>query len=284
VIPPAPWRVGVISQVAEVAQGYAQIIRALGHEPVMHLAARRRRVDEEPPAEIREWVAKLLWDSPPELDLVYPATRASVATLLRAYDLDLVLCTAFPWRLPAEALGAPKLGIVNGHPSKLPYHRGPVPIGWQIRDGATEIGLTYHLMDEQFDTGPVLAQGAVPLEDDDTVETLWMKFAPLAAQLLPVVFERLAAGDRGDVQEGGSYQSVFEDEYVLVDPSQTATEVHRQVRAWAFTPFAPGERGPILERAGERIRITRSSLVEAAVAERLDCADGPLWILESEPA
>jgi hypothetical protein len=46
---------------------------------------------------------------------------------------------------------------------------------------------------------------------------------------------------------------------------------------------ALGERGPILERDGARTRLLRTSLDEAG-AQSLDCADGPLWILESEPA
>jgi methionyl-tRNA formyltransferase len=282
-IPPAPWRVGIISQVADVARGYAELTRALGHEPVVHLASRSRRNAESERA--REWATKQFLDSALELDLVYPATKHGIAPLLRAYEVDLALCTAFPWRIPAEALAVPPLGIVNGHPSKLPFHRGPTPLGWQIRDGATEIGLTYHLMDEQFDTGAILAQGAIPLEDDDTEQSLFPRFAALSAELLPQVFARLAADDRGLPQEGGSYQSLFEDDYVLVDPALTAAEVHRQVRAWAFTPWArTAERGPILERDGGRIRILRSSLGEVDGAERLDCSDAPLWIVESEPA
>lgn len=281
----APWRVAIISQVGAVARGYAEIVRALGHEPVVHLACRQRRRDEEVPASAREFLSQMLFDVPWGIDLVYPATKARIEPVLRAYEVDLALCTAFPWRIPAGAIEVPPLGIVNGHPSTLPFHRGPAPVGWQIRDGRTEIGLTYHLMDEQFDTGSVLAQGAVPLEDDDTLDTLWPKFGALSAELLPRVFERLAAGDRGDAQEGGSYQSLFEDDYVPVDVTQNAEEVHRQVRAWAMTPFsAAAERGPILERGGERIRIVHSSLTEVAGAERLDCADAALWIVGSEPA
>jgi hypothetical protein len=39
-----------------------------------------------------------------------------------------------------------------------------------------------------------------------------------------------------------------------------------------------------LERSGERVRLVRTSLAETHGAERLECADGPLWIVESEPA
>ncbi len=71
----------------------------------------------------------------------------------------------------------PRLGIVNGHPSLLPHYRGPIPVAWAVRNGETEIGLTYHLMDEQFDTGNVLAQAPIPLDDEWSFEELNSKFA-----------------------------------------------------------------------------------------------------------
>jgi methionyl-tRNA formyltransferase len=216
--------------------------------------------------------------------VLFPATRHSIAPLLRAYEPDLALCAGFPWRIPAEAIAVPKHGIVNGHPSLLPRYRGPFPVAWAVRNGETEIGLTYHLMDAEFDTGNVLAQVPIAIRDDDTNETLFERFPALTADLLPIVFERLAVGDRGEPQEGGEYQSGFEDDYRFVDLTQTAEEVHRQTRAWGFMPPILPDMGPILERDGTRVRLLRTSLTEVAGAERVDCADGPLWILETTPA
>jgi methionyl-tRNA formyltransferase len=173
---------------------------------------------------------------------------------------------------------------VNGHPSLLPRYRGPVPVAWAVRNGEREIGLTYHLMEAQFDTGPILAQKRVPLDDDDTMLTLWPKLGQAATELLPLVFERLARGERGEKQEDGDYQSLFDDDYAFVDTGRTAGEVHRQVRAWSFAFFGRNERGAILERAGERRRLVKTSLTDVEGAERLDCADAPVWVLESEPA
>jgi hypothetical protein len=60
--------------------------------------------------------------------------------------------------------------------------------------------------------------------------------------------------------------------------------VHRQVRAWRFAFMGKNVRGPILERDGERRRLARTSLTEVEGAEVLECADGPLWIVETEAA
>jgi methionyl-tRNA formyltransferase len=275
VIPTAPWRVAIITFVPRIALGYAAIVQSLGHEPAVVITPRWHGAGERPHPFADAFVA----EAPPELDVVFPTSKHSLPRILRAYDVDLGLCTALPWLLTAETISTPPLGIVNGHPSLLPRYRGPFPIAWAVRNGEREIGMTYHLMDESFDTGNVLAQTSVPLGDDETEEQVYENLREVAPGLLATVFERLAAGDQGDVQEGGEYQSFFGDDYVPVDTSQTAAEVHRQVRAWTFVPPRLA-RGPVL---GD-IRLVKTSLTEVDGAERLECADGPLWIVESEPA
>jgi methionyl-tRNA formyltransferase len=282
VIPDAPWRVVIVSQLPKFAAGYAELIRALGHEPVAHLAARFPPKFDSP--QTRDFLGRQLLESPQDLDLVYPGGPERIAPVLRSYEPDLLICTAFPWRIPPEALEVPRIACVNGHPSLLPEYRGPTPFGWAIRSGETEIGMSYHVMDASFDTGNLLAQKAVPLDEDETLESLWPKLGEAAREILPSVFERLARGDEGDPQGEGSYQTLFEEEYAILDTSRTAEEVHRQVRAWRVTPFGVAGRGPLLERDGARVRVVKSSLAEVDGAERLECADGPIWILETEPA
>jgi methionyl-tRNA formyltransferase len=276
----APWRVVIITVLPVIARGYAEVVRALGHEPVAVIAPRRRVPGALPTPFAAEHVA----EDPEELDVLFPSSKHSLAPLLRAYEPDLALCTGFPWLIPAEAIAVPKLGIVNGHPSLLPRYRGPFPIAWAVRNGETEIGMSYHLMDERFDTGNVLAQQPIPLAEDETEETLFARFPALTWELLSTVFDRLARGDRGDPQVGGDYQGLFEPDYWFVDLTQTAAEVHRQTRAWSFIPPILPLMGPLFEREGTRVRLLRTSLTEVAGAERIECADGPLWILEAVEA
>jgi methionyl-tRNA formyltransferase len=280
-----PWRVAIISQILAVAKGFTELVRALGHQPVGLLFARRAGDAPRPP-QAREFLANLLLDAPAELDLVVPRDRTRVAPLLRVLEPDLVLCLGFPWRIPAEALTVPRLGIVNAHPSLLPRYRGPHPVAWAARHGEPEIGLTFHRMDEQFDTGPILAQKPVPLDDDESWETLEPKIAAASAELLPRVFARLARGDAGDPQaaEAATYYSMFGgDELVEIDWSRPSREIHDLVRGWRFAPFTPGERGPLTELDGERVRVLRTRL-EPGEGRRIECGDGPLWIVETEPA
>jgi methionyl-tRNA formyltransferase len=275
VTPTAPWRVALITAVPQVAQEYGRIVRELGHEPVAVITSRRRSRGAPP----TPFAAAHVADDPEELDVVFAASRHSLARLLRGYEADLGLCAGFAWRIPAEAIAVPPLGIVNGHPSLLPRYRGPFPIAWAVRNGETEIGLTFHLMDADFDTGNILAQKPFALLEDDTEETLYARFPALSEELLRRAFDRLARGDRGDPQGPGENQGPFEEEYRFVDLTRPAADVHRQVRAWSFVPPIGGP-GPILDG----VRLLRTSLAEVEGAERLECADRPIWVVESEPA
>jgi methionyl-tRNA formyltransferase len=276
------WKVVIVSQVLPAVLGYDGGLRAAGHEPVALLTSRRSPDDTDRYPDFQA----LIGGAPPHLDILIPRDRTQMAPLLAAYEPDLILCTGFNWRIPPEALAVPKIGAVNGHPSLLPRWRGPSPVAWAIRNDERELGFTFHLMDEDFDTGPVLAQGSVPLaDDDDSWETLGEKIGPLAFGLLERAFERLEAGDRGDPQEGEpSYAPFFDDDYVALDWDRPAREVHNQVRAWRFMPFQPsgGVRGPIAEFDGEKVRVLRTRL-EPGEGERVECADGPIWVLETEP-
>jgi methionyl-tRNA formyltransferase len=270
-MPAAPWRVVVLTSIPPVAIGYAELIRACGHQPVAVIVPRRAA----------QGATQMVEAVPKGMDVLFAESRDSLARMLRGYDADLAVCTGFPWLIPAEAIEAVPQGIVNGHPSPLPRYRGPFPIAWQVRNDETEIGMTYHLMDARFDTGNVLAQGSAPLDPEETMESLVPKLEALSVELLPQALARLAAGDRGDAQSGGDYQAAADlADYVDVDLTQTAADVHRQVRVWSFVPPVSAFRGPLLDGR----RLLKTSLTEVEGAERLECSDGPLWVVESESA
>lgn len=270
-------RVVLISQVTPAVHGYTSFLRSLGHEPVALLCTREG-------ADRYGRVAEVVAGAPAELDVVMPATRAGIAPLLELYRPDLALCAAFPWKIPPDAIAVPRRGIVNGHPSLLPRYRGPSPVSWAIRNGETEIGFTFHYMDAELDTGAILAQTSIPLGDEHSWEELEPKLVTAVGAMLPSALERAELGDPGDEQpEEGTYFSFFEPEYVRIDRSQTMDEVERQVRAWRFHSPTSGERGALTDLDGETVRVLRVSW-EPVDGPTLECADGTLWIVETEPA
>ena len=112
---------------------------------------------------------------------------------------DLMFMHSFMHRLKRDIFDAPRLGTVNVHPSLLPRHRGSSPTDWVLRDGDQVTGLTAHFVDEGLDTGPIIAQEAVSVEEGDVRTSIIEKLKGVAGPLVEKTLERLA--DPGFVPE-----------------------------------------------------------------------------------
>jgi methionyl-tRNA formyltransferase len=273
-------RTVVVTRILPVALGFMDVLRGAGHEPVALLTVR----DKDNRYGNQFSVDTLLSGVPADLDVVMPGERSSIGPLLEPFRPDLVVCMGFPWKIPADALAVPAYGWLNGHPSLLPRHRGPVPVAWAIRAGDEEIGITFHRMDAELDTGPILAQSSMEIGEYVVPDRFYERMGPLVMRTLAEALERIAAGDAGRPQpEGGEYESFFTDDDAWLDTSRPAAEQHRLVWAWRYT-ISVGRSGPFVELDGETVRVLESSLVEVEGKPRVEFADGPLWLVEVEPA
>jgi methionyl-tRNA formyltransferase len=269
------WRVVIATRILPIALGFGATVRELGHDVVAVLTVRDLQ---------GTFLGGELEELPPEVDVLAPARRSSVAPLLASVRPDVVVCMGFPWRVPADALAVPAHGWLNGHPSLLPKHRGPIPWAWAIRAGDDELGITFHRMEPELDTGPILSQRSFPLGEYAEPEEMYTRSGLLVGEALREALERLAAGDEGTPQgEGGSYESFFGEDAVWLDLSRSAVEVHRLVWAWEHAIPRGTERGPLLELDGRTVRVLRASLAEVEGAARVECADGPIWLVRTEP-
>jgi methionyl-tRNA formyltransferase len=273
------WRVVIVTRVFPVAVGFDAALRELGHEPVALLTVRDttgRYGGFE--------LGPMLNELPPDLSILMPSTRGAIAPLLASVRPDLVVCMGFPWKVPADALGVPPLGWLNSHPSLLPHHRGPVPIAWAIRAGDEQFGITVHRMEPELDTGPILAQRALPVGEYCEPDDFYGRMGPVVIELFHEALQALAAGEQGTPQpSGGEYESFFSDDDAYLDAARSALELHRLVWAWRYTIPRGAVHGALLERGGETVRVVGWSLEVVDGAQRLDCADGPLWLVRMEP-
>jgi methionyl-tRNA formyltransferase len=274
-------RIALFGRVPQLVARLAPYLGELGHECVGLVTT------EGPPGRYGAGgLEELLALRPADLDVLVASGPKRFAPLLAALEPDLALCGGFPVRIPADAIAVPRLGVVNGHPAWLPKYRGPNPIGWALRNGDAELGFTFHRMDAEIDTGPILVQGSAPVGRAERPEEVLAALFHLWMTLLPRALELVQTEQPGDAQteQDASYAGFFEPEFAQVDWSRPAEEVHRQVRAWWVAAARDGVRGPIADLAGARVYLRRTRLDDAEGGTPVECGDGcPLWVLETAP-
>lgn len=97
---------------------------------------------------------------------------AAVADALRERNVDLVCLAGFMRLVGAPLLDAFPNAILNVHPSLLPSFPGVDAQRQALEHGVKLAGATVHLVTSELDSGPIIVQAAVPVRDDDTVDTL----------------------------------------------------------------------------------------------------------------
>ena len=150
---------------------------------------------------------------------------------LTAMEPEAMVMASFDQIVGAKALHIPPQGWLNVHPSLIPEYRGPEPVYWAIADGAAQTGITLHRAAPRFDSGPILAQRALPITSDDTAGTLTRKLAARGVELLPDALTKLLAGDPGmppDMARATYRPSVG---HRLLEGAQSVHEAERMVRA-----------------------------------------------------
>ncbi|MDE0610309.1 MAG: methionyl-tRNA formyltransferase [Anaerolineaceae bacterium] len=177
-----------------------------------------------------------------DLPLLQPRSlrREEAIATLGAWPADVYVVAAFGLILPQSVLDLPPWGSLNIHASLLPRWRGAAPIQAAIRAGDARSGVSLMLMDVGLDSGPVLAQQALPLAPDETTQGLHDRLATLGAELL---IENLPDWLGGRLEPQPQDESrvtlapQLRKEDGWIDWSQPALDIERQIRA--FTPW-PG--------------------------------------------
>lgn len=159
----------VISEFADA--GILQIAREFG-VPAVHIPPGKFRTKLEPHAE------------------------QELVRALQQADVELVVLAGFMRVLKAPMLNAFPRRIINIHPSLLPKFPGLEAWKQALAAGEKITGCTVHYVDAGIDSGDILGQREVPIELDDTAETLHARIQIAERELYPEVIARLAAEHR----------------------------------------------------------------------------------------
>ena len=166
-------------------------------------------------------------------------TEEEVAPL-KGLDLDLIVVGGFSLILKKPLLDVPKIGCVNTHSSLLPKHRGPNPFSAAILAGDTASGVTFHWMDEDIDTGNIIAQFSLPVDENTTMLSLYRDACELAGREVVGVLDAIADGTATGTPQDIS-QATYEKKLGIADSwidwHESAEAIDLKIRGMSPQPY-----------------------------------------------
>ncbi|HVH95434.1 MAG TPA: phosphoribosylglycinamide formyltransferase, partial [Bacillus sp. (in: firmicutes)] len=110
---------------------------------------------------------------------------------LKEHDVEFIVLAGYMRLIGQTLLTAFQGKIVNIHPSLLPSFQGKDAIGQAFAANASTTGVTVHFVDEGMDTGPIIDQQAVTIDDGETKESLELKIHEIEHKLYPAVLQKI---------------------------------------------------------------------------------------------
>ncbi len=171
----------------------------------------------------------------------YPEICIETPRSLKNFDLnketevDFVIVVGYGLILPKSFIDFPKIGCLNVHPSRLPRWRGACPIERSLWNGDEETAATIMLMDEGLDTGDILSEEGIKIEENDNFDSLSANLADSAKkQLISVMKDFDFYEPRKQSEFGMIYAEKIKNEDRRLDLSSIKIcgyEVHNRIRA-----------------------------------------------------
>lgn len=199
--------------------------------------------------------------------------QPEVVEAITKLEADLALSVLFGYILQPEFIGLFPEGVVNLHPSFLPYNRGAYPNVWSIVDG-TPAGATLHYIDPGIDTGDIINQRKVTIEPVDTGESLYRKLEKACVELFsetwPLIRNRKAPRTPQVISQGTYHRSEDVDriDEIHLDRTYTARQLLDIVRARTYSPHG----GAYFHADGRKVYIRSQLLYEEDLNKDIDAA------------
>lgn len=192
-----------------------------------------------------------IFNPPPEVSLfkqlklnqirMKSANSREFRKLLINLNVDLVIVGTWKERIRKDTYIIPKIGTINVHPSLLPKYRGPNPYLQTILNGEKESGVTLHLLDDNYDSGAILAQEKIKILNTDTSKELRERSAITARKMVTELIKDLDTKIITPIKQNEKYATYYPNisgnEKMLDFKYQTSDEISRTIRA--LHPFLP---------------------------------------------
>jgi len=161
--------------------------------------------------------------------------------------------------LPREVYSLPKYRTFNLHASLLPKYRGAAPIQWAIINGEKVTGVTTFFLQDKVDTGNIILQREVQIDDEDNFQTLHDKLSQIGSDLVLETVKLIEKGNYELKTQDDSLATLapkITKEICQINWNQSAIKIHNLIRGLSPVP------GAFTKLGDKLIKIFRSKLID----------------------
>ncbi len=115
-------------------------------------------------------------------------------SFIKNYQIDVLVSVNYLYLIEKDVFSYPSLLSFNIHGSLLPKYRGRTPHVWAIINSERVTGITAHKIDDGCDTGDIISQIRIPIDDNDTGNDVLLKFYDVYKHIVFDVFQKLESG------------------------------------------------------------------------------------------
>jgi methionyl-tRNA formyltransferase len=192
---------------------------------------------------------------------IYPDDINSPDTLhwIRDKSPDVIFCFGWSRLLKQALLDIPPMGIVGFHPAALPANRGRHPLIWALVLGLEKTASTFFFMDAGADSGDILSQREILIDQDDDAHALYNKVTQCALEQIKDFIPLLSSGKiqrrKQDLLSGNTWRKrgVSDGE---IDWRMSAKSIHNLVRGLT-KPYV----GASFSVAGQTVKVWKTAVL-----------------------
>ena len=182
--------------------------------------------------------------------------------VIRELNPDLIVVSTFNQIIPEAIIRMPKLGVVNVHPSLLPKYRGATPTVWTLANGEEETGVTVHFIEsEKIDSGRIIMQHKLRIDDRDTDGMLRHKLASLSEKTLAAALDSLCVKGENVFQPQDEAEATYFPKRTINDAELNLNAPFKNIynKTRAMTPHP----GAYIIQDGQKYKVRDAVLVKA---------------------
>tara|TARA_B100000945_G_scaffold319543_1_gene326989 strand:- start:1293 stop:2177 length:885 start_codon:yes stop_codon:yes gene_type:complete len=153
--------------------------------------------------------------------------------LIKSYEADVIYCFGWSRLLKKDLISLPPLGVIGYHPAELPNNRGRHPIIWALVLGLKETASTFFIMNEEADSGDIVSQVKVKIDESDNAKSLYKKLSSIARKQVIEITNNLNQLDIIKVKQDNLKSNIWRKRSKkdgMIDWRMSAQSIHNLVR------------------------------------------------------